>query len=149
MAKPLYIRNIRKEDLTAIVEIEDRSTGVSRRDYWEKRLDMYEAIRPSWTSVVAEADNRVVGFLLGRAGEMEFGLADPVAWIETVGVDPAYRRQGIAAKMVEHFNLSADEHDIYTVFTLVGRSNGDMEQFFGKLGFAQGEMRHFQKSVKV
>jgi ribosomal protein S18 acetylase RimI-like enzyme len=149
MAKPVYIRSIRKEDLSAIVQIEDRTTGVSRRDYWEKRIDMYEAIRPFWASIVAEVDNRVVGFLFGRAGELEFGLADPVAWIETVGVDPAYRRQGIAAKMVEHFNLSADEHKISTVFTLVGKNNKDMEQFFSKVGFAQGEMRHFQKTVKV
>jgi ribosomal protein S18 acetylase RimI-like enzyme len=149
MAKPVFIRNICKEDLAAIVEIEDRTTGVSRRDYWEKRIDLYEAVRPYWASVVAEVDNRVVGFLFGRAGELEFGLADPVAWIETVGVDPAYRRQGIAAKMVEQFNLSADEHQIYTVFTLVAKNNNDMEQFFAKLGFAQGEMRHFQKAVKV
>ncbi len=149
MSKPIYIRPARKDDLAAIVEIEDRSTGISRRDYWEKRLDMYEAVRPYWASVVAEVDNRVVGFLLGRTGELEFGLPEPVAWIETIGVDPAYRRQGIAAKLVEHFNLSADEHKIFTVFTLVGKSNKDMEQFFSKVGFTRGEMVHFQKKVKI
>ena len=45
--------------------------------------------------------------------------------------------------MVEHFNLAADEHKIYTVFTLVSKNNNDMEQFFAKPRFAQGEMRHF------
>jgi len=70
---------------------------------------MYVAMRPYWTSVVAEVDNRIVGFL-GPAGETEFCLADPAACIETIGVDPAYRRRGIAAKIVGHFNLSADEH---------------------------------------
>lgn len=149
MAKPVYIRSIRKDDLAAIVQIEDRTTGVSRPDYWGKRISLYEAIRPFWASIVAEVDNRVVGFLFGRSGELEFGLADPVAWIETIGVDPAYRRQGIAAKMVEHFNLSADEHNIHTVFTLVSKNNQDMEQFFATLGFDQGEMRHFQKRVEV
>ena len=149
MSKPIHIRNARKEDLRAIVEIEDRSTGVSRPEYWEKRLDMYEAVRPYWASVVAEVDNRVAGFLLGRTGELEFGLPEPVAWIETIGVDPAYRRQGIAAKLVEHFNLSADEHKIYMVFTLVGKNNKDMERFFSKVGFVQGEMVHFQKKIKI
>ena len=149
MSKPVQIRNTRKEDLAAIVEIEDRATGVSRPDYWEKKLDMYEAIRPYWASIVAEVDNRVVGFLLGRTGELEFGLPEPVAWIETIGVDPAYRRQGIAAKLVQHFNLSADEHQIFTVFTLVGKRNKDMEEFFSKVGFVEGEMVHFQKKVKI
>lgn len=149
MGKDVRIRNTRKEDLAAIVEIEDRATGVSRPEYWEKKLDMYEAIRPYWASIVAEVDNRVVGFLLGRTGELEFGLPEPVAWIETIGVDPVYRRQGIAARLVEHFNLSADEHQIFTVFTLVGKKNNDMEQFFSKVGFTQGEMVHFQKKIKI
>jgi ribosomal protein S18 acetylase RimI-like enzyme len=149
MSKPVYIRPLRKDDLSAVVNVEDRSTGVSRREYWEKRIDMYEAIRPYWASIVAEVDNRVVGFLFGRAGELEFGLADPVAWIETIGIDPAYRRQGIAAKLVEHFKLSADEHKIHTVFTLVAKSNKDMEQFFTKVGFAQGQMLHFQTGIKL
>jgi len=149
MSKDVRIRNTRKEDLASIVEIEDRATGVSRPEYWEKKLDMYEAIRPYWASIVAEVDNRVVGFLLGRTGELEFGLPEPVAWIETIGVDPVYRRQGIAAKLVEHFNLSADEHQIFTVFTLVGKNNKDMEEVFSKVGFTQGEMVHFQKKVKI
>ncbi len=149
MAKPIYIRKLRKEDLSAIVEVEERSTGVARRAYWEKRIDMSEGIRPYWTSIVAEVDNHVVGFVLGRAGEFEFGLPGSVAWIETIGVDPAYRRQGIAAKLVEHFSQSADEHRIHTVFTLVSNSNKEMEQFFTRVGFEQGQMLHFQKEVKI
>jgi|TARA_B100002003_G_scaffold184915_1_gene173301 N-acetylglutamate synthase-like GNAT family acetyltransferase len=76
-------------------------------------------MRPYWASIVAEVENRVVGFLFGRASELQFGLSVPVAWIETIGVDPAYRRQGIAAKIGERFNQSADEHRIYTVFSCV------------------------------
>ena len=41
--------------------------------------------------------------------------------------------------MVEHFNLAADEHKIYTVFTLVSKNNNDMEQFFAKPRFAQAK----------
>ena len=70
MSKPIYIRNLRKEDLPAIVDIEDRTTGVARRAYWEQRIEISEAIRPHWASLVAEVDNRVVGFVLGRAGEL-------------------------------------------------------------------------------
>ena len=61
MAKPIFIRNLREDDLAAIVDIEDRTSGVSRREYWQKRIEMSEAIRPHWTSLVAEVDNRITG----------------------------------------------------------------------------------------
>ncbi len=148
MAKPIYIRNLRKDDLSAIVDVEDRATGVARRAYWEKRIELSEAIRPHWASLVAEVDNRVVGFVLGRTGELEFGLPGTVAWIEIIGVDPAYRRQGIAAKLIEQFTNSAEDHGIQTVFTLVEKGKTEMEQFFSRLGFSEGKMVHFQKEVK-
>ena len=148
MAKPIHIRNLRKEDLPAIVDIEDRTTGVARRSYWEARIEISEAIRPHWASLVAEVDNRVVGFIFGRAGEMEFGLPGTVAWVEIIGVDPVYRRQGIAAHLTEQFISSAEDHGIQTVFTLVSKSSTEMVQFFTKAGFAQGEMIHFQKKIK-
>jgi ribosomal protein S18 acetylase RimI-like enzyme len=147
MAKNVYIRNLENDDLDAIVAIEDRVTGVARRDYWRKRIEISEAIRPHWASLVAELDNRVVGFLLGRAGELEFGLPGTIAWIEIIGVDPAYRHRGIARELLEQFTSSAEGHGVKTVFTLVGRDQPDIKSFFDRVGFAQGEMLHFQKQT--
>lgn len=148
MQKTIHIRNLDKGDLSSIVNIEERVTGVARPDYWEKRIEISEAIRPHWASLVAEVDNRVVGFILGRAGELEFGLPGTVAWIEIVGVDPAYRGQGIARELIEKFAASAEDHGIKTIFTLVDNSNSEMERFFTRLGFVQGKMLHFQKEIK-
>src|SRR3989304_3490144 len=74
MSKAIYLRDLMKEDLAAIIDIEERVTGVARPEYWAARIEISEAIRPHWASLVAEVDNRVVGFILGRAGELEFGL---------------------------------------------------------------------------
>jgi ribosomal protein S18 acetylase RimI-like enzyme len=147
MGKNVYIRNLEKNDVAAIVAIEERVTGVARRGYWEKRIEISEAIRPHWASLVAELDNRVVGFLLGRAGELEFGLPGTVAWIEIIGVDPAYRHRGIARALLEQFTSSAEDHGVKTIFTLVGREQPEIKNFFNRLGFAQGEMLHFQKET--
>ena len=149
MTKSIYVRNLREQDLPAIVDVEDRTVGVSRPDYWKKRIDLSEAIRPHWTSLVAEVDNRVVGFVFGRAGELEFGLPGTVAWIEILGVHPAYRHLGVAGKLIENFISSADDHGVETIFTLVAKSKPDIEQFFTKLGFTKGEMLHFQKDVRA
>lgn len=147
MDKTIQVRKLEEGDLSAIASIEERITGVARPDYWKKRIELSEAIRPHWTSLVAEMDNRVVGFILGRAGELEFGLPGTVAWIEIIGVDPAYRHQGVAASLFETFQESAEDHGINTVFTLVDRDNPEMGRFFEQLGFVQGRMLHFQKEV--
>ena len=147
MKKEIYVRNLEKRDLQAIVNLEERQTGVARPEYWQKRIEISEAIRPHWASLVAEQENRVVGFVLGRAGEFEFGLPGTVAWIEIIGVDPAFRRQGIAQKLVKQFAESAEDHGIKTIFTLVNSSQNEMQQFFSRLGFVHGKMLHYQKDL--
>jgi len=147
MAKNIHIRGLDKRDLAAIVNMEERETGVARPDYWEKRLEISEAVRPHWASLVAECDNRVVGFILGRAGEHEFGLPGTVAWVEMIGVDPAYRRRGIAEELMEQFIASAEDHGIKTIFTLIDPNQSELQHFFGRLGFVQGKMVHYQKDL--
>jgi ribosomal protein S18 acetylase RimI-like enzyme len=97
--------------------------------------------------LVAEIDNRVVGFVLGRAGDFEFGLPGTIAWIEIIGVDPAYRGQGIAQQLVGQFAESAEDHGIKTIFTLISNSQDEMQQFFSRLGFVHGKMLHYQKEL--
>ena len=145
--KNISIRNLEKGDLPSIVDIEERVTGVARKKYWEKRIEISEAIRPHWASLVAELENRVVGFIFGRAGELEFGLPGTVAWIEIIGVDPAFRNQGIARQLIESFAAGAEDHGINTIFTLVDHAQPEMERFFTRIGFAQGKMVHFQKEI--
>jgi N-acetylglutamate synthase-like GNAT family acetyltransferase len=134
-------------DLPAIVDMEERQTGIARPHYWEKRLEISEAIRPHWASLVAEIDNRVVGFILGRTGELEFGLPGTVGWIEMIGVDPVYRHRGVAHELIKKFEESAEDHGVRTIFTLITNNQAEMQQFFGRMGFVQGKMLHYQKEI--
>jgi len=147
MKKEIYVRSLERRDLPSIVAMEERITGVARPQYWEQRIELSEAIRPHWTSLVAEFENRFVGFLFGRAGELEFGLPGTIAWVETIGVDPAFRGRGIARELIEQFISSAEDHGIKTIFTLVTSGQTDMQNFFSRQGFAQGKMLHYQKEL--
>ena len=147
MATKIHIRGLGKSDLKAIVNMEERETGIARPEYWDKRLEISEAVRPHWASLVAEYDNRVVGFILGRAGEHEFGLPGTVAWVEMIGIDPAYRRRGIAEELMEQFIASAEDHGIKTIFTLIDPNRSELQHFFSRLGFVHGKMIHYQKDL--
>jgi ribosomal protein S18 acetylase RimI-like enzyme len=148
MSTSVYVRDVRREDIPAIVAVEDRTSGVSRPEYWAKRYEIAEALHPRWASLVAEADGRVVGFLFGHEGELEFGLPGTVAWVEIIGVDPAYRRRGIAAQLIETFVSNAEQNKVDSVLTLVDRKKPDMQGFFSKLGFEEGQMVYYQKELR-
>ncbi|MFQ5684102.1 MAG: GNAT family N-acetyltransferase [Candidatus Binatia bacterium] len=147
MQKKLYMRKLDQNDLHAIVDIEERVTGIARPNYWAKRIDLSEATQPHWASIVAEIENRVVGFLVGGSSELKFGLRGPVAWIDIIGVDPVYRVQGVGRALIEEFTAWADYHGVKTIFTLIDNGNTKMEQFFSRVGFIQGKILHFQKEI--
>src|SRR3989304_5882712 len=67
--------------------------------------------------------------------------------IESSGVAPASRGQGIARRLVDRFSESAEDHGIKSIFTLVNHANPEMVGFFSRIGFVQGQMLHFQKEV--
>ena len=81
------IRTLRKEDLSAMVEIERKVLGQVRKEYWEKKLETIDP-RASQASFIAEKDGVVVGFILADVSGWEFGVQDTTGWIDTIGVDP-------------------------------------------------------------
>ncbi len=132
-------------DLRAIADIDEKLGGVQRLRYWQTRLEI-AALRPPWMSLVAEADGRVVGFLFGWVGESEFGIATPAAWIDLIGVAPAYRGRGIGQALVERFTGSARElRAIGKIATLIDLGQADIREFFTQLGFRHGPMIQLEK----
>ena len=93
-------------------------------------------------------DDQVVGFLFCHYEELEFGLPGTIAWVDIIGVDPGYRRKGIAAKLMEDFTASAEDVGIDRIFTLVSETDDpEIEKFFISQGFTDGRMKHFRKDL--
>ena len=88
------IRTLRKEDLDAIVEIDEKVLGENRKNYWERKLALMN-YKSSQISLVAEVEGMVVGFILGDISGWEFGVPETIGWIDTIGVTPANRREGL------------------------------------------------------
>ena len=142
------VRPAEPSDLAAIVRIDEKLTAQTRKDYWRTRLDI-AALRPPWMSSVAEMDGRLVGFLFGWVGESEFGIAGPTAWIDMIGVDPAYRGRGVGQALVERFISGGRElRAIQKVATLIDLGQADVREFFTRLGFGHGPMIHMERAVR-
>jgi len=141
------VRAVEPSDLAAILRIDEKLTALSRKDYWRTRLDI-AALRPPWMSSVAEMDGRIVGFLFGWVAESEFGMSGPTAWIDMIGVDPAYRGRGVGQALAERFVSGGQElRAIRKVATLIDLGQADVREFFTRLGFHHGPMIHMEKDV--
>jgi GNAT superfamily N-acetyltransferase len=141
------VRALEPGDFDAIVAIDEKLTGQTRKEYWHTRFDI-AALRPPWMSSVAERDGRVVGFLFGWVGESEFGIAGPTGWIDLIGVDPAYRGRGVGRALVERFIDGGRElRAIRKVATLIDLAQADVREFFVRHGFAHGPMVQLERSL--
>jgi GNAT superfamily N-acetyltransferase len=142
------VRALEPGDLDAVVAIDEKLTGQTRKDYWRTRFDI-ASLRPPWMSSVAELDGRVVGFLFGWVGESEFGIAGPTGWIDLVGVHPAYRGRGVARALVDRFTEGARQlRAIRKLATLIDLDQADVREFFVRQGFRHGPMVQLERTLE-
>lgn len=148
----IKVRSLVEDDLEAIVEIDRKILGKTRREYWRRKIggaDIYP--RPA---LVAELNGEVVGFVLGYASGWEFGVPDTVGWIDTIGVDPECQNQGVGEtlfnKLIENFKRTGKEarpeaedtsiEGVNVVYTMVKWNDWPLLRFFHKMGFKKGDM---------
>jgi len=141
------VRPVESSDVGAIMRIDEKLSGHTRKEYWQRRLDV-AAVRPPWMSLVAETDGRLAGFLFGWVSECEFGIARPVGWVDLIGVDPPYRGRGVGHALVDRFVSSGRElRAIEKVATLIDLGQADVREFFVHLGFHHGPMIQMERDV--
>jgi ribosomal protein S18 acetylase RimI-like enzyme len=134
------IRALDELDIGAIVEIDERITGIYRPEIWERRVGYYLRRDPE-SSQVAEVDGRVVGFMLGDVREGEFGIEDPSGWIERFGIDPAYRGRDLGRQLYAAIARHFRERGATTVRTLVDERDAAVAGFLTALGLAPSPFR--------
>ena len=142
----LKIRTLEKDDLEAIVEIDEKVLGENRKDYWERRLASISD-QPPHVSLVAEVDGKVVGFILGDVRGLEFGVTETFGWIDTVGIDPVYQKKGLATALAHELIKHLKAIGVRTIYTLVRWDDWDLVQFFHTMGFTRGDMINLELKI--
>ena len=140
------IRTMVPSDLDRIVEIDIKVLEKPRPEYWEMKLELEEK-RPGVSSLVAELDGKVIGFIIGDASRWEYGVPENVGWIDTIGVDPDYQRKGIAKVLFTGMTNNLKKVGVDTIYTFVGRRDWILLKFFNSLGFQKGDMINLELDI--
>ncbi|HSM13256.1 MAG TPA: GNAT family N-acetyltransferase [Thermoanaerobaculia bacterium] len=143
----LTVRSLSELDLDDIVRIVEATREQYQPDLWEDRVTYYLRRDPEG-SVVAEADGRVVGFMLGDVRAGDFGLDEPSGWIEVIGVDPAAAGRGVGHALARAILERYRQRGVRTVRTMVDSSMPEVEAFFVRQGFEADSLRPFVKRLQ-
>ena len=96
--------------------------------------------------LVAEADGRVVGFMLG---DETFEFIEDTAHIEWIAVDDEYRRHGIARRLLQEAVGAVERLGKRAVVADIASDNPYSRGLAEKLGFSEGlSVTYFTKRLR-
>jgi ribosomal protein S18 acetylase RimI-like enzyme len=99
-------------------------------------------------SLVAEAEHRLVGFILARLAYLYIPFAE-VFVIHTIVADPDYQRRGVGSKLVNELLSYCHAEEINTVRALVEDRNTGLRRFVEHLGFRRSTIINYDKTFET
>jgi ribosomal protein S18 acetylase RimI-like enzyme len=129
------VRRLRIEDLEAIIALDARSTGRRREEFFRLKLKQALADTGIEASLAAELEGAFAGFLLARVYYGEFGMLEPAAMLDTIGVHPDLRGRGVGSALIEQLRTNLLGLGIPRLQTEVGWENPELIAFFNREGF--------------
>lgn len=141
------VRAMRPQDLAPVLRIDRELTGRDRAATIEAKLG--EAMNDSAirVSLTARLDHTIVGFLMARADLGDYGRTEPVAVLDTLGVDPAYGQRGVGRALLAQLFVNLGALYIDRVETVVTLAELPLAGFLHRAGFARSRRLAFVRAL--
>jgi ribosomal protein S18 acetylase RimI-like enzyme len=141
------VRSLERADLDEIVRIDRRIMDRDRRAYIGRLVDealLHSAIR---VSLVAHQDQSATGYIMASVDFGDFGRTEPVAVIDTIGVDPGFTGAGVGTALLSQLFVNLEALRVERVATVVDRDNFGLLAFFYRAGFGTSQRLGFVKRL--
>jgi ribosomal protein S18 acetylase RimI-like enzyme len=129
------VRSLGGEDSDAVARLDALVSGRSRKEYFRHSIERSRREGGVSLSLAAELDDLIVGFLIASVDYGEFGVMEPVATLDAIGVHPDFRHRHVARALLRQLALNLRTLRIERVRTEVDWRQGDLLGFLGKSGF--------------
>jgi GNAT superfamily N-acetyltransferase len=141
------VRAMGPGDLAEIVRIDRAITGRNREAYMQGKLDEAMVDSAIRVSLTARLDRAIVGYLMASADLGDFGRTEPVAVIDTIGVDPDYAHRGVGHALLSQLFANLGALRIERVETVVGPRDLALLGFLYDTGFAPSQRIPFVRRL--
>jgi ribosomal protein S18 acetylase RimI-like enzyme len=141
------IRPMSADDLPDIVRIDRSIVGADRHGYIANKLQETLADSDIRVSLTARMDGVVVGFVMARADLGDFGRTEPVAVLDTIGVDPEYSHRGIGHALLSQLFLNLGALRIERIETQVAPRDLGLLGFLYDVGFVPSQRLPFARQL--
>jgi GNAT superfamily N-acetyltransferase len=133
------VRLMNQHDLDAVIAIDAVDGGRRRPRYFEMMLQRAVKQAALQVSLAAEVDGHVVGFVIASLYYGEYGVSEPTASLDAIGVNKANRGQHIGKALLRQLKLNLSALGVTTLRTEVSWDDFDLLAFFKKEGFAPAQ----------
>lgn len=147
------IRRMVAVDLPRVNAIDRLLFGEERVPTWPFSFESYWALYHPDIRFVAEAEGRVVGFIVGTVVEEEHSqsvlnlrhtITPPsrhrnVGWVDMVGIEPEYQRREIGRALGEAFYEECKRCDA-VMRVIIRESDGRLRNFLESVGFRSSDV---------
>jgi GNAT superfamily N-acetyltransferase len=142
------VRTLAESDLEDIVRIDRHLLGRERRDYMQGRLREAMGESAVRVSLVARCEDSVAGYAMARMDFGDFGRAEPVAVLDTLGVDPGFARRGVGAALLSQLAANLAALGIERIETTVAHDDFALLGFLYRAGFSRSPRLAFAKRLE-
>jgi len=144
--RSITIRFMQSDDFDAVVRIDQKVLKSARPEYYEMKFDkLFNSNDYLPTSLVAEKDGTVVGFVMGELYMGEYGIFREEATLDTIGVDPDYQKQGIGERLINEFVDHLRKLGVQKIYTLVNWNDSQLIQFFSSNQFSPSKTINLER----
>jgi len=148
LARDKYdMRVLEAGDMADIVRIDQKVAGRKREAYIGELIDEAMSDSAVRVSLVARVDGIAVGFVMARADFGDYGRVEPVAVLDTIGVDPDFGHRGVGHALLSQLFANLQALGVERVETVAARENFALLGFFYDAGFEQSQRLSFDKRV--
>lgn len=134
--------------LDAVVSLDSKITGRSRRGFFEKRLNAATAEPRAFIQIGAMVDGKIAGFVFAHLLDGEFGGKAPVAVLDAIGVDPAKRGYGIARSLMAALDQAARNRGVREMVTQADWNENELVRFIDAAGFSLAPRLVLERSTQ-
>jgi len=130
-------RGMKHDDITSVITL-----GKSSLTYGD--LASADPDSPLAMSYVADAGDKIVGFILARAHFVGIPLRE-VCVIHAIAVDPGFQNQGIGGQLLDELENRCNNEDVQIIRILLPQHDMRLRSYMTSLGFRQSNLINFDK----